>query len=279
MVVAVLSCAKDEVSSEGHIPEASEEVLDKIRNLGYSTENVKIINTQENGIGYVVEGDFILHERDLNLDPEEGVTLRIAEVEQYRTTLIPNFRRRSRRGNSHTTLDVAVDDALPVAYYNATRRVATRYNSLGLSFRLNVFLLSQRQRRTVEITVREGSAFAAAGPPFERTVGRRTTIVPYNEVLVNPTAINSNNQNHLTTIIAHEIGHCIGFRHTDFMNRSFSDCRITGNEGQGAAGAIPIPGTPTDPEARSWMLACIGANENRPFTNNDVVALRFLHSL
>ncbi len=233
MVLTVLSCAKDEVSTESQITEVSEEVLAKIRNLGYSDQNIQIINTHDNGIGYVVERDFILHDSDLNLDPKESVVLRIAEVEQYRTTLVPDFRRRSNQGFGQTTIDIAIDDALPAAYYDALRRAATRYNTLGLSFRINAFLLSDRGRRSVEITVRQGSDFAAAGPPRQVTVGRRTTIVPYNEVLVNP----------------------------------------------GPDGAIPIPGTPTDPESGSWMLACIGFNVNRPFTNNDVVALRYLHSL
>ncbi|WP_262510258.1 zinc-dependent metalloprotease [Sediminitomix flava] len=30
------------------------------------------------------------------------------------------------------------------------------------------------------------------------------------------------NLGNLTIIIAHEIGHCIGFCHTDYMDRSFS---------------------------------------------------------
>lgn len=40
------------------------------------------------------------------------------------------------------------------------------------------------------------------------------------------------------------MGHCIGFRHTDYMNRSYS-CRGSAvNEGSAGVGAVYIPGTP-----------------------------------
>jgi hypothetical protein len=78
--------------------------------------------------------------------------------------------------------------------------------------------------------------------------------------------------------MAHELGHCIGFRHTDYMNRSYS-CGSGGNEGQTTTGvgAVLIPGTPSGPDAKSWMLACIGSGVNRPFNSNDKVALAYLY--
>lgn len=82
----------------------------------------------------------------------------------------------------------------------------------------------------------------------------------------------------MTTVIAHEIGHCIGFRHTDYMNRAYS-CGSGGNEGQenNGVGAVHIPGTPTGPDAASWMLACLSATTDRPFNSNDKVALAYLY--
>ncbi|MEP5445232.1 M57 family metalloprotease, partial [Ekhidna sp.] len=79
----------------------------------------------------------------------------------------------------------------------------------------------------------------------------------------------------LATTIAHEMGHCIGFRHTDYMDRSFSCGGSYANEGAAGIGANHIPGTPTAPENGSWMLAC--SSGDTPFSNNDKTALDYLY--
>ena len=84
--------------------------------------------------------------------------------------------------------------------------------------------------------------------------------------------------NGIATIIAHEMGHCIGFRHTDYFDRSISCGGGTSNEGDGGVGANHIPGTPTGASlsAKSWMLACTDGS-NRPFNNDDKTALDYLY--
>ena len=74
------------------------------------------------------------------------------------------------------------------------------------------------------------------------------------------------------------MGHCIGFRHTDWMNRAYS-CGTGGSEGQqtSGVGAVLIPGTPSGPDSGSWMLACLSASTNRQFNNNDKTALNYLY--
>jgi hypothetical protein len=72
--------------------------------------------------------------------------------------------------------------------------------------------------------------------------------------------------------MAHEIGHCIGFRHTDYMNRI--SCGSNSNEGDGGVGAIHIDGTigtVTSGNYNSWMMACV--NGDNSFSSEDNFAL------
>ena len=93
------------------------------------------------------------------------------------------------------------------------------------------------------------------------------------------TSTTTTNVNYIGTIMAHELGHCIGMRHTDYMNRAYSCGGRKVNEGQvnNGVGAVLIPGTPSGPDAYSWMLACVANNVNRPFNTNDKVALNYLY--
>ena len=82
----------------------------------------------------------------------------------------------------------------------------------------------------------------------------------------------------IATIIGHEMGHCIGMRHTDYFNRSISCGGAASNEGASTVGANHIPGTPTgaSASAKSWMLACTDGGD-RPFNNDDRTALDYLY--
>ncbi len=86
-------------------------------------------------------------------------------------------------------------------------------------------------------------------------------------------ANSSNNVNE--HVITHEMGHSIGFRHTDYFSRQ--SCGDNVNEGSAGVGAIQIPGTPSGFDPNSIMLACFNNNVNGEFNNNDITALRFLY--
>ena len=112
--------------------------------------------------------------------------------------------------------------------------------------------------------------------PYIASAGFPTGGNPYFEVIFNKQYQNYSS-GFLTTVLSHEFGHCIGFRHTDYMDRSFSCGGSPSDEGPSNVGAIHIPGTPTGPDAASWMLACLSATTNRPFNPNDQTALAFLY--
>src|SRR5882672_3092255 len=83
--IAITSCKKDQKSTQEQI---SQETLTQISQLGFSTTDVQKIDE-----GYLVEGDIILTNANLNEVPN-SVLLRIAEVEQYHTyNLVTGFPR------------------------------------------------------------------------------------------------------------------------------------------------------------------------------------------
>jgi hypothetical protein len=251
MIAAILSCqTEDGVVSEQEI---SADALAKIARMGFSTDNVQLVDG-----AYLVEGDIILHEADLNSTPDAKV-LRIAEVEQYHTfnlvTGTPRTITVSASGPVNAAVSAAIDAAID------------RYNSE----RLRVKFVRVASGGSINVRIVYGGPYiASAGFPS-------STGEPYPEVKFNR-QYQDFSAGFLTTVMAHEIGHCIGFRHTDYMDRSFS-CGTGGNEGQETTGvgAVYIPGTATGPDAASWMLACLSRTTDRPFNSNDRTALRYLY--
>jgi hypothetical protein len=77
-------------------------------------------------------------------------------------------------------------------------------------------------------------------------------------------------------VMTHEIGHCLGFSHTDYFNRPLS-CGTGGNEGAGTDGAILISGTPSGFDANSIILSCFSSTEDVEFGSFDITALNYLY--
>jgi hypothetical protein len=79
-------------------------------------------------------------------------------------------------------------------------------------------------------------------------------------------------------VITHEIGHTLGFRHSDFFDRSISCGGAPEDEGDAGIGAIHIPGTPTGAVVGgSLMNSCFRDVETGEFTASDVTALDNLY--
>jgi hypothetical protein len=253
-IVMIVSCQKNQNQPATQTHPISQDVLNKISQLGFTTDGAF---TDEDG-NYVVEGDIVITPQLLSSTPSQ-LLLRVANSEQYRTTnLVKSLPR---------VITVSLSSGFSSTYVSATDGAIARYNALGLRL---TFQRVASGGNIVLTKVNTRQYLASSGFP---TSGGN----PYNQIKISVNSIGNQPLNTITTIIAHEMGHCIGFRHTDYMDRSYSCGGSPVNEGSSGVGAINIPGTPTSPDANSWMLACIGSGENRPFNSNDKVALNYLY--
>ncbi len=243
------ACSKEVKETEEEI---SQETIAKIKSLGFGTSDL-----QKTEGGYLVEGDIILTQDRLNEIPTSP-TLRIAGDEQYRTNNLVFT------GGGARNITVSVSGSVSSGFSNAVNAAIARYNAQNLL--LNFSRVTSGGNINIRI-INTGQYIASAGFPSGGN--------PYNEIKYAKKYTNYSN-GFMTTVLAHEIGHCIGFRHTDYMNRAYS-CGSGGSEGAGTIGAVHISGTPTGPDAASWMLACLSSSTNRPFNSNDIIALKTLY--
>jgi hypothetical protein len=248
-IFIVSSCSKEKQEPTTDV--VSPEIIAKIAKLGYGTSEVQKIDE-----GYLVEGDIILTDKNLNEVPNSPV-LRIANVEQYRTTNLVTALPRTitvSTNSSNANLIAAIDGA--IGRYNAQNLQLT-FQRVSSGGDIAISVVNTRQY------------IASAGFPT-------STGDPFNSIKYAKTYL-TYSPGFMTSVIAHEMGHCIGFRHTDYMDRSYSCGGSTSNEGASTVGAVLIPGTPSGPDAASWMLACLSATTDRPFNANDRTALDYLY--
>ncbi|MDN5284918.1 MAG: protease [Mucilaginibacter sp.] len=258
----LFSCTKNNQSVEKKADPATQvsaDVLKNISALGFSTADVR-----KQGDNYLVEGDILLTSANLS-EASTSPNLRIAETEQYRTTnLVKNLPR---------TITVSVSN-LPTVFATATANAIARYNALNLTITFQV-VSSGGNIQIIGFNEGPSGGYITLGSSgFPTSAGN-----PYNQIQMNTNAAaygTNPDLGYVTSVIQHEIGHCIGFRHTDYFNRAFSCGGTATNEGSAGIGAINIPGTPTAADAASWMLACSNGSD-RTFNANDKIALNYLY--
>jgi hypothetical protein len=182
--------------------------------------------------------------------------------EQYRTTNLV--------GTNITNICVN-GAAFTGKFSTALTAAIANYNNLGLRWHMTRTTGSTTgcgATITARITTGTGgvSGFPSGGRPFNAiNIGSGLQASTF------PTAT-------VTHVITHELGHTVGFRHSDFFNRSISCGGAATNEGDGGVGAILIPGTPSGATVGgSVMNSCFRQNETGRFTSTDVTALNAVY--
>jgi hypothetical protein len=263
MILCIFGCQKKEAqtSSAAGQDQISASTKSQISNLGFSTENARKVKG-----GYLVEGDIFLSDKNLN---EKAATsyLSIAKTEQYRTL--------NKVSGLPRVITVSVTN-LPAVYGNAVDGMIKRYNDLGL----RITFQRAAAGTTGDIDVVGFNEGPSGGYITLGSSGFPSGGDPYGEIQMNTNAAAygaNPNLGYLTSVLQHEVGHCIGFRHTDYSNRAYSCGGTAVNEGSSGVGAIQIPGTPSGPDASSFMLACSNGSD-RTFNSNDKIALNYLYN-
>ncbi|MEQ8582866.1 MAG: M57 family metalloprotease [Marinoscillum sp.] len=261
----VTSCTQDEVVPNNN--EISYEVSAKFEELGFDVSDIRKVNTtnpltKETTSGFLLEGDIMIPLAQMESMLGSELFHQGPCGEQYRTNnLVSSPRTISVIG--YTGGSQALDNTMRTALSWAV----DNYNALniGLTFTLSY----GTNYGSKDIVVYKGGSgaggsagFPSGGNPYK-----------YVQILSGTSSYGTNVTEH---VITHEIGHCLGMRHTDYFNRSLS-CGSGGNEGDGGVGANHIPGTPTGFDANSIMLSCFSSGEDGEFGSYDVTAFEYLY--
>ncbi len=258
------SCEKensDLIEDEANA-EVSEEVIAKLTSLAFNPSDVEITDfvlpdgSKEKR--YMVEGDIALTKEYIEtMELNGGV-----QSEQYRTNNLVSpqtIRVIGYTGGGGFGLSQRGRTGLQWAINNYNRL------NLNINFQLDFGTNYQPYDIVVYNNPNQSGSGGSAGFP---SGGQ-----PNKFIQIYGLSNSSNNVNE--HVITHEIGHSVGFRHTDYFSRQ--SCGQNTNEGSAGVGAVRIPGTPAGFDPGSIMLACFSNSTNGEFNNNDVTALRFLY--
>ena len=262
--ITVVSCSKDTAVVDEEQDTAigiPQDVLEKARSLHFNTFDMQETTFEKpNGKiveAYQMEGDIIMT-RDQIMNMELGGDI---TSKQYRTNNLVSdgvITIIGYTGNNSSGLTSTMQTGLRWAVAN--------YNRLNLDISFNLTFGTDYQNKDMVVYQVAGGAGGSAGFP---SGGNPNKWVRINSGLA---GYSTNVHEH---VICHEIGHSVGFRHTDYFSRQ--SCGQNTNEGSAGVGAIHIPGTPTGYDSTSLMLACFSSNEDGEFNNNDITALNYLY--
>ena len=260
---AVLDTDKD-VREYGKLTESQEnEILEHFNTRQVNTDIAEevVVERPDGTVEtvYMVDGDIEMNRQQY----QEFLTDQDTDGRQYHTNALVS-QGRTIRVIGYTGSGFALTSRMRTGLQWAINN----YNALGSQFSLN-FTLSFSASTNADIVVYNNGQPGGGGSAGFPSGGR-----PYKWVQIRA-GLQSYSTNVNEHVICHEVGHCIGMRHTAYFSRQ--SCGQNTNEGSGGVGANHISGTPTGYDANSLMLACFNNGEDGEFGNYDRIALRAIY--
>jgi hypothetical protein len=241
--VALVGCGVDTEAE-------NQEIKANLVQAGFPVDDIQLVDGQV----------FVGNDAHVTLEASREMLQAPEGQEQYRTTNLMSGITKicinpTSGFNSYSRLSAGLDAAI------------ANYNSLGLSFTM-VRGPSTGCSANITATTMSGAGgsagFPSGGLPYG-TINIGTGMSAY------AASVNKH-------VIAHELGHCIGFRHSDYYNRAISCGGAASNEGTAGVGAILIPNTPsTAVSGGSVMNSCFSSTSTGNWTSSDITALDYLY--
>jgi hypothetical protein len=226
------------------------EIIDNLVQAGFPADDIMVVD------GTV----FVGRDAAVNLEASREMLVSIPGKEQYRTTNLVSLSLRT----------ICVDGSrLKGVFSTALDNALTNYNNLNLTFHM-LRTAGNQAGCDALISIRlSGPTGGSSGFPSGG--------LPFNSIQIGK-SLQSFQVSTITHVITHELGHCVGFRHSDFFDRSISCGGQATNEGDGGVGAILIPGTPSGAVVGgSVMNSCFRTVEPGVFTSTDLTAINALY--
>lgn len=255
-IFIIAACAKEntapEVLTDYDIPE---ETLIRFVELGFDVSDIKMV-----GENYLLEGDIIITPKAL-ANMTDPIIVPGPRGEQFHTfNLVTGLPR----------VITVKGRNLNGSFSTALNNTIASYNNLGLD--LTFVRNDNASNPDITVNLSGGSAGGVAGFP-DGSGDPYPSATIFRSTKKFGTAV-------VTHVMTHEIGHCIGLRHTDWFNRSYS-CGSGGSEGQQTTGvgAVHIPGTPNvgSYSPGSVMNSCFNSGSTGAWNGDDQTALDFLY--
>ena len=265
LVTLAVSCKKSS-TNEANASALTQEEQSLIASAGF---NSNWAERTANG-SYLIEGDILLSKAQLKEMSGAVPTNNfiIADEEHYRTYNLVST------GTGTRTITVRLTSGFPSYYSTGLDQAIARYNSYGL--KINFQRVSTGGNIVItaaNLGTSGGGCILGQAAGFPTSSGNPSAGFTLSNSSCATTYINTANK--ADEVIAHEMGHCIGFRHTDYKKRA--SCGRGPGEQAGSIGAVHIAGTPTNVSGNynSWMMACV--NGSPSFSADDGIALNVVY--